>query len=77
VSQLRWKCYLLSLLRIHHPDCELCNSREKYGEEMRRRLEELNWRTQPRSVNNGVFDSKPAEVISTPVSLKARKKKIA
>ena len=77
MSQLRWKCYLLSLLRIHHPDCELCNSREKYGEEMRRRLEELNWRTQPRSVNNGVFDSKPAEVISTPVSLKARKKKIA
>jgi len=77
VSQLRWKCYLLSLLRIHHPDCELCNSREKYGEEMRRRLEELNWRTQPRSVNNGVFDSKPAEVISTHVSLKARRKKIA
>ena len=69
------KCYLLSLLRIHHPDCELCNAREKYGEEMRRRLEELNWRTQPGSLNNGVFDSEPGEVIGTPVSLKAQQKK--
>jgi hypothetical protein len=66
------KCYLLSLLRIQHLDCELCNAREKYGEAMRRRLEELNWRTQPRSPNNGVLDSKPGEVISTPVSLKAQ-----
>ena len=71
------KCYLLSLLRIQHPDCELCNAREKYGEEMRKRLEELNWRTQPRSPNNGVFDSKPGEVISTPVSLAQQRKKIA
>jgi len=39
----------LSLLKIQHPDCELCNAREKYGEEMRKRLEELNWRTQPGS----------------------------
>jgi len=84
VNQLGWKCYLLSLLRIHHPDCELCNAREKYGEEMRKRLEELNWRTQPRSLNNGdhgealgVFDPKPAEVISTPVSLAQQEKKIA
>ena len=45
---------------------------------MRKRLEELNWRTLPHSPNNGdhgevvgVFDSKPGEVISTPVSLKA------
>ena len=71
------KCYLLSLLRIHRPDCQPCNAREKYGEAMRRRLEELNWRTQPRSPNNGVLDSKPGEVISTPVSLKAQQKKIA
>gem|GEM_PF-3392320 len=84
MNQLGWKCYLLSLLRIHHPDCELCNAREKYGEEMRKRLEELNWRTQPRSLNNGdhgealgVFDPKPAEVISTPVSLAQQEKKIA
>jgi hypothetical protein len=75
VNQPRWKCYLLSLLRIHHSDCELCNAREKYGEEMRRRLEELNWRTQPSSPNNGVSDSKPGEVISTAISLKAQQQK--
>ena len=50
----------------------------------RRRLEELNWRTQPRSLNNWdhgevveIFDSKPGEVISTPVSLAQQEKKIA
>ena len=37
------RCYLLSLLRIHHPDCERC-AREKYGVEMRKRLEELTGR---------------------------------
>ena len=42
-------CYLLSLLRIHSPDCEHCNARETRGDEMRKRLEELSWRTQPRS----------------------------
>jgi hypothetical protein len=49
---------------------------------MRKRLEELNWRTLPHSPNNGDhgeavggFDSKPGEVISTPVSLKAQQKK--
>jgi hypothetical protein len=84
VNQLRWKCYLLSLLRIQHPDCELCNAREKYGVEMRKRLEELNWRAQPRSLSNGdhgevveVFDSKPGEVISTPISLAQQKRKTA
>ena len=37
---------------------------------MRKRLEELNWRTLPRSLDNGdrgevveLFDSKPAEVV--------------
>ena len=45
---------------------------------MRRRLEELNWRTQSRSLNNGGFDSKPAEVLaSPPISLAQREKKIA
>jgi len=83
VNQLRWKCYLLSLLRIHSPDCECRNARETSGEDMRKRLEELNWRTQPRSLNNrdqgevlGGFDSKPGEVVaSPPISLKARKRK--
>ena len=45
---------------------------------MRKRLEELNWRTQPHSLSNGVFDSKPGEVVaSLPISLKAHRKKIA
>jgi len=75
VNQPRWKCYLLSLLKLHSPDCECRNDRETSGDEMRRRLEELNWRTKPGSLNNEVFNSKPGEVISTPVSLKVRKKK--
>jgi hypothetical protein len=42
---------------------------------MRKRLEELNWRTQPQPPEaGGFFDSKPGEVISTPASLKAQKK---
>ena len=48
-----WACYLLSLLRIHRPDCEHCSVRETCGDEMRKRLEDLNWRTQPRSLKNG------------------------
>ena len=51
---------------------------------MRRRLEELNWRTQPRSLNNGdheevvkVFDSKPAEVVASPPISLAQQKKTA
>jgi len=75
---VKLRCSLLFLLRIHHPDCEHCKAREKYGIEMRRRLEELNWRTQPHSLNNGVFDSKPGEVVaSTPISLAQQQKKAA
>ncbi len=76
------RCYLLSLLRIHSPNCEVCNAREKYGVDMRKRLEELNWRTQPHSPNNGdhgevveVFDSRPGVVMSAPASLKAQQQK--
>jgi hypothetical protein len=43
-------CYLLSLLRIHSPDCEHCNARETRGDEIQKRLEELSWRMQPRSL---------------------------
>jgi len=76
-------CYLLSLLRIHHPDCDHCNARATCGDEMRKRLEELNWRTQPASLNNGdheevvkVFNPKPGEVVvSPPISLKAKQQK--
>ncbi|MGD0466859.1 MAG: hypothetical protein ABSA54_00645 [Terriglobales bacterium] len=50
---------------------------------MRKRLEELNWRTQPASLNNGdheevvkVFNPKPGEVVvSPPISLKAKQQK--
>ena len=45
-------CHLLSLLRIHIPDCEHRNAHETRGREMRERLEELGWRTQPRSLKN-------------------------
>ena len=40
------RCYLLSLLRIHRPDCARCKALEKCGLDMRERLAELNWRTQ-------------------------------
>ncbi len=77
------RCSLLSLLRIHDPDCD-CNARKACGDEIRKRLDELSGRTQPRSLNNGdheevvkVFDSKPGEVISPPISLAQQQKKIA
>jgi hypothetical protein len=40
-------CYVLSLLRIHSPDCEHCMAHLTCGNELRKRLEELNRRTQP------------------------------
>ena len=81
---MKLRCYLLSLLRIHRPDCQHC-AREMCGDEMRKRLDELSGRTQPHSLNNGdheevveVFDSKPGKVVArSPISLKAQKKKIA
>ena len=74
---MKFRCYLLSLLRIHRPDCEHCKAREKCGIEMRERLAELNWRTQPNLLKEEiqrevveVFDSKPGEVVArTPISL--------
>ena len=64
---MTFRCYLLSLLRIHSPDCD-CNVHKTSGDEMRRRLEELNWRTQPHSVE--VFDPMPGEVVTQPISLR-------
>ena len=46
-------CYLLSMLRIHSPDCEHCNVHEMRWVEMRNRLEELSWRRDPSSFKNG------------------------
>jgi len=44
VNFRRWICSLLSLLRIHSPDCERCMARQAYGNELRKRLEELDGR---------------------------------
>jgi hypothetical protein len=85
---LNWRCFLLSLVRLHSPDCERCNAHETHGDEMRKRLEELSWRTQPRSLNRlnhgdheevvEVFDSKPGEVVANqPASLKPEQRKTA
>jgi hypothetical protein len=60
------RCYLLSLLRINHGDCPHCSPSAIYGEEMRKRLEELNWRT---------VDSKPGEVVRSPISLRSKQRK--
>ena len=82
---MKLRCYLLSVLRIHGPDCEHCNAHETCGYEMRKRLEELSGRTQLHSLSNGnheevvgVFDSKPSEVVaSPPISLVQQQNKIA
>ena len=70
----------LSSLRGDQPHCG-----HRMREQMRKRLEELNWRTQPFSLNNGnheevvgVFNSKPGEVVANPpISLAQQQKKIA
>jgi len=46
-------CYVLSLLRIHSPDCEHCMVRQICGDELRKRLEELDGRKSPSSQGNG------------------------
>jgi hypothetical protein len=81
---VKLRCYLLSLLRIHRPDCEHCKALEKCGIEMRERLAELNCRTQPKLVKKGVhgevvpdFDSKAGEVVAIPPSLSAQQMKKA
>jgi len=82
---LNLRCSLLSLMRLHSPDCARCNAHETHGDEMRKRLEELSWRAQPRSLNHGdhrvvveVSDSKPGEVVpSQPISLEPERWKTA
>ena len=67
------RCYLSSLLRIHHPDCKDCKAREQCGVQMRERLEELNLGMQPNLTRMGAgeevvphFDSKPGEAQASP-----------
>jgi len=82
---VKLRCYLLSLLRIHRPYCKHRNAREIYGDEMRKRLEELSGRMQPRFLDDEdheqavkVFDSEPGELAaSPPISLAQQDKKIA
>jgi hypothetical protein len=79
---VKLRCYVESLLRMHRPDCALCNPIESVGPDIRKRLEELNLRMQPRSVKNDdeegmrEFDSKPEEVGATPPVSVAQQKKI-
>lgn len=78
---MKLRCYLESLLRMHRPDCARCHPIESSGPDIRKRLEELNLRMQPRSVKNSdheevvrEFDSKPEEVgASPPVSAQQKK----
>jgi hypothetical protein len=72
------RCRLLSLLRIHRPDCQLCSARERYGVEMRKRLEELNWRRQNPVSNRDdgleLSDSKrTAESVASPPLVDGKK----
>lgn len=60
----RQTCHLLSLLKIHSPDCDHCNDRSMCWGEMRKRLEELNWWTQSRSPRDGDH----GEVVEVPDS---------
>lgn len=79
---MKLRCYLFSLLRIHRSDCEYCNNREACGEEMRKRLEELDWRThsafgrQDRGELEEGFDCTPREIANAPISLTRQREKI-
>jgi hypothetical protein len=80
---VKLRCYVESLLRVHRSDCERCNPPETRGPEIRKRLEELNLRMQPRSVHTTdhedgvrVFDSKADEVVASPPASSAQQKKV-
>ncbi len=81
---MKLRCYFLSLLRIHRPDCEHCRAREKCGLEMRERLAELNRRTQSNLLKEEVHgevvvvsDSKSGKVVATPPTSSAQQVKKA
>ena len=70
---MKLRCYLLSFLKLHQPDCDYCRARETCGLDMRKRLEELNGRMRPNSLKKDVcgevaaiFDCKPCEAIASP-----------
>lgn len=68
---VRLRCYLSSLLRIQHRDCAYCNTGEKYGVEMRKRLEELSGRMKPASSNDMEHGKAAAEVLASKADSKA------
>lgn len=39
---MKLRCFLLSFLKLHQPDCDYCRARKTCGLDMKRRLEELN-----------------------------------
>jgi hypothetical protein len=55
--------YLLARLRTHKPDCENCTAGEVCGGNLLKRLEELNWRTLPRSLDTSGEVAEVAETI--------------
>jgi|HubBroStandDraft_4_1064222.scaffolds.fasta_scaffold23073_2 hypothetical protein len=63
---MKLRCYLLSLLRIHRSDCPDCNARETCGDEMRKRLEELNWPTHFAFTQQWDQERKVVEVLDCP-----------
>ena len=66
---------------MHQPDCKRCNTDTRDGDELRERLEELNWQTQPCQVNH---DGRKFQVVNykrrkgrgkPPVSVRAKRRK--
>ena len=81
---MKLRCYLFSLLRIHRPDCKHCSARVTSGQDIRKRLEELNTRTPQHSLNDTnyeeiaqVFDPKPSEGVASPSILSTQQKKVS
>ena len=73
---VKLSCQLLSLLGMHSPHCAACNIQRANGENIRKRLEELNDQTQLHSSNVG---DQAAKIVRSPIALKGkqRKKEIA
>ena len=75
-SVVKLSCQLLSLLGMHSPHCVSCKAQLTYGEDISKRLEELNCWTQPHSPNVGNrADSNREEVVSAPIILRAQKRR--
>jgi hypothetical protein len=83
-SDVKLRCRLESLLKMHSEDCARCNPIEPSGPDIRKRLEELNLRMLPRSVHNTsdeevirAFDSERDEVAASSPASSVPQKKIS